>query len=299
MAIELVEVRTVDAFKPGSYLFGLKGVDVFSDEVLKALAINNYMWYGGAFSLFPPKPAFEGARSIFQNLINGEIKKLNLIAYVPKTNSLDPRKPPGGGNFRQPKFYNSKTKELLFWVDVKAIGGQPGTFNAAVQKIVDLFVNTVPLKLKGTPVSLFNLLKFDLKIYQTKGQLQKPTHPVTPVTPSSPNPAPNAPTPQKPIVVNVTVPPSNVGGGSSQYTMPTGQTVDVKPSQIAVDGLTNPWLWLAGGLVLFGLTFVIKQARGGLRELGGGVRSTYDEARSSTDSLGADPVIPQRRKARA
>lgn len=281
--MNLVEIRTVDLFKPGSYVFGIKGKDVFADVVIEKLEKQLYFWDGGVFSIIPPRVSFQGVRSIFQDLINSQIKNLGLIAYLPKTNSLNTLLPPIGKNYRIRKWYNKNSKELLFWVDIKSTNPNIFSYETAVQKVLSVFANVAPNKLKGTPLAPFDLVKMDIKIYQSKEQFVQINKPPT---------ATNV----KPVVVNITVPPANVGGGVTNYTTPDGQTAEVKPSQIAVDGFTNPWLWLAGGLTLFALTFVVKQLRGSARELGSGVRSTYDEARSGTDSLGADPVIPQRRK---
>ncbi len=296
---DLVEVKTADRLKPGSYIFALIALDKNAEILLSQLSDRMFLWDGGPASLWPPRFAWKGARPIIQENVNTVLQPLGLVAYLPKTSSLDPRKPPAGSNYRQRKWWSSDRKALLFWADVKTLGSSPTGLGQAWQKIVSVFTATVPIKLSGTPVSQ-GPLKIGFKVFQTRGQAVQsvPTQPIKPVTPTTPVVVSGG-AKQQPIQVTVNVPPQNQGGGATGFRMPDGKTETPKPSQVAVDGWTNPWLWGAAALGVFGLTFLTKQVRGGLREIGSGVRSTYDEARSGTDSLGADPTIPQGRRRRA
>lgn len=300
--LQLKLVQMLGRFKPGSYVIGLTGNDSTTVFALEYLSSRMFVWDGGPGSFWPPRVAFEGARAIISRELNAVLAPLGLIAYVPKTNSLDPLKPPLGANNRIRKWWSPANKELLFWVDIKKNpSATPGTLDQAFQKLSVAISDLIPKRISVTqlPLPINYIMKIEAKMYQAAQQevaQQKPeplTPPPAPTIPGKPNVTTGGGSSNKPINVTVNIPPQNAGGGATSYKMPSGNVVTPKPSQIAVDGLTNPWLWAAGGLVLFGLTFVLKQARGGLRELGSGVRSTYDEARSGTDSLGADPDIPK------
>jgi hypothetical protein len=58
----------------------------------------------------------------------------------------------------------------------------------------------------------------------------------------------------------------------------------------------NPWLWVGAGVALFAGALIVKQFRGAARDVGSGVRSTYDEVRDGVDEVGSDPNAARRRK---
>lgn len=80
------------------------------------------------------------------------------------------------------------------------------------------------------------------------------------------------------------------GGGNPLVINPISGKVDSPLlTQVLSDGASNPWWWVGLAIAGFAGAIVIKQFRGAARDVGSGVSTTYNEAKSSTDNLGSDP----------
>lgn len=91
--------------------FRLRATNVVTENLFKLLADGLDIWGG---SVLPPKPSM---RKAFEKFLSQNGYKVTL----PLTNGVNPNLPPTGANYRPRKYWEAKTKTLVFWAKVERV----------------------------------------------------------------------------------------------------------------------------------------------------------------------------------
>jgi hypothetical protein len=287
--VEGVAMDVTTKIKPGWQLWRF----VVPDSAVKAyldLSNGSGAWYGLMF--------LPGWRGALEGLWSNVLKKYNYSAQLPTSEIVDYYKLPNKSNLRKPKWFDSKSKSFFLWVNVKAQRPSTGILDTlSIEK-------QIIAELDGVANS--NKTKNQIRwiVYRTaiKQPASKP-----PVKPNPNNPATSASNligaikppiqtnPLNPISQPINAINAGISSVQQQLTAQGGGNIvpsdveDPPKSQIAVDGWTNPWLWGVGAVFVFALAIGTKQIRGWFRDVGGGVRSVYEEGREGVDIASSDP----------